>query len=178
MSNIPIEFQKLYLGKLFCSVTKSRLILCDLPRLLLDGFPCPSGSLGVCSNSCPLSQWCHPNISSSVIPFSSHLQSLPASGSFPMSQLFKLGDQIIGASASASVLPMNIQAWSPLVLTGLSYCCTRDSKASSPAPHFQSINSSAFRLLNYPTLRFIHDDLKNHNIDYRDFCWQSNVSPF
>ena len=177
MSNIPIEFYKLYLGKLFCSVTKSRLILCDLPGLQHDGFPCPSGSLRVCSNSCPLSQWCHPNISSSVVLFSSLLQSLPASGSFPMSQIFKSGDQIIGASASASVLPMNIQAWS-LVLTGLSSCCTRDSKASSPAPHFQSINSSALSLLNGPTLRFIHDDLKNYNVDYRDFCWQSNVSAF
>ena len=70
-------------------------------------------------NSCPSSQWCHPTMSFSVIPFSSCLQSVPASGSFPMSQFFKSGGQSIGASASASVLPMNIQGWFPLGLTGL-----------------------------------------------------------
>ena len=79
--------------------------------------PCPSLSSGVCSNSCPLSQWCHPTISSSVIPFFSYLQSFPVSGPFPMSQLFASGGQSIGASAS--VLPMNIQGWFPLGLTGL-----------------------------------------------------------
>ena len=77
--------------------------------------PCPSPSLGVCSNSRPLNQWCHPTISSSVIPFSCP-QSFPASGSFPMSWLFSSGDQRIGASAS--VLPMNIQDWFPLEWTG------------------------------------------------------------
>ena len=71
-----------------------------------------------CSNSCSLSQWCHPTISSSAVPFSSCLQSFPASGSFPMSRLFASGSQSIGASASASVLPMNIQDWYPLGLTG------------------------------------------------------------
>ena len=81
--------------------------------------PCPSPSPWACSNSCPLSQWCHPAISSSVVPFSSCPQSLSASGSFPMSQLFATGDQRIGASASASVLPMNIQNWFLLGLTGL-----------------------------------------------------------
>ena len=75
---------------------------------------------GAYSNSCPLSQWCHPTISSSDIPFSSHLQSFPASGSFPMSQFFPSGGQIIGVSASASVLPMKIQDWFPLGLPGLS----------------------------------------------------------
>ena len=74
---------------------------------------------GVYSNSCPSSQWCHPTISSSLVPFSSRLQSFPASGAFPMSQFFTSGDQSIGVSASASVLPMNIQDWSPLGLTGL-----------------------------------------------------------
>ena len=81
--------------------------------------PCPSPSPGACSNSCPLSQWCYPTISSSVIPFSSCSQSFPASGSFLMSQLFASGDQSIGASASALVLLMNIQGWFPLGLTGL-----------------------------------------------------------
>ena len=80
--------------------------------------PCPSPSPRLCSNSCPLSQWCHLTMSSSVVPFSSSLQSFPASGSFPMSQLFASGDQSIGASASASVLPVTIQDWCPLGWTG------------------------------------------------------------
>ena len=80
--------------------------------------PCPSPTPGVCSNSCPSSQWCHPAISSSLLPFSSCPQSLPASGSFPMSQLFTWGGQSIGVSASASVHPMNTQDWSPLGWTG------------------------------------------------------------
>ena len=80
---------------------------------------CPSLTLGAWSNSCPLSQWCHPTISSSIDPISSCLQSLTESGSFLMSQLFALGGQSIGASASGSVLLMNIQDWFPLGLTGL-----------------------------------------------------------
>ena len=80
--------------------------------------PCLSPTARVYPNPCPLSQWCHPTISSSVIPFSSCPQSFPASGSFPMSQLFASGGQSIGVSASTSVLPMNIQDWSPLGRTG------------------------------------------------------------
>ena len=80
--------------------------------------PCPSPTTGVYSNSCPLSRWCHPTISSSVLPFSSCLQSFPASGSFQMSQFFASGGQSIGVSASASLLPMNIQDWFPLGWTG------------------------------------------------------------
>ena len=80
--------------------------------------PCPSPTPGIYSNSHPSSWWCHPAISSSVVPFSSCPQSLPASGSFQMSQLFAWGDQRIGVSASASVLPMNSQDWSPLRWTG------------------------------------------------------------
>ena len=76
--------------------------------------PCPSATPGVYSNSCPLNQWCHPTISSSVVPFSSCPQSFPKSGSFQESQFFKSGGQSVGVSASASVLPMNIQDWSPL----------------------------------------------------------------
>ena len=79
----------------------------------------PSPTPGVYSNSCPSSQWCHPTISSSVVPFSSCLQPFPASGSFSMNQLFASGGQSIGVSASASVLQMNIQYWFPLGLTGL-----------------------------------------------------------
>ena len=80
--------------------------------------PSPSPTPSTCSNSCPLSRWCHPIIPSSVIPFSSCLQSFPALGSFPMSQFFTSGDQSIGVSALASVLPMNIQDWFPLGWTG------------------------------------------------------------
>ena len=80
--------------------------------------PCPSPTPGACSNSCPLSRWCHPTISSSVVPFSSCPQSLPASGSFQMSQLSASGGQSIGVSASTSVLPMNTQDLSPLGWTG------------------------------------------------------------
>jgi len=80
--------------------------------------PCPSPTSRVYSNSCPSSRWCHPAILSSVISFSSCPQSLPASGSFPMSQLFTSGGQCIGVTASASVLPMNTQDWSPLGWTG------------------------------------------------------------
>ena len=81
--------------------------------------PCLSPTPRVYSNSCPLSRWCHPTISFSLVPFSSHLQSFPASGSFPVSQFFASGGQSFGVSASASVLPMNIQDWFPLGLTGL-----------------------------------------------------------
>ena len=88
-------------------------------RLQNAGVPCHSPPPRACSNSCPLSWWCHPTISSSVIPFSSCLLSFPASGSFPVSQLFPSGGWSIGASVSASVLPVNIQGWFPLGLTGL-----------------------------------------------------------
>ena len=80
--------------------------------------PCPSPTPGAYSNSCPSRRWCHPSISSSVSPFSSHLQSFPASGSFPRNQFFASDGQNIGVSASASVLPMNIQDWFPLGWTG------------------------------------------------------------
>ena len=105
---------------------------------------CPSQSPGVCSISCPLSQWHHPTISSSVPHFSSYPQSFPASGSFPMSQFFALGGQRIGASAS--VLPMNLHGWFPLELTIWSPCSPRVSQVSSPAPQFESITLSAFSL--------------------------------
>ena len=87
--------------------------------------PCPSISPRVCLSSCPSSRWCHPTISSSVTPFSSCLQSFPASGSFPMSQLLPSGGQSIEASASASVLPMYIQGGFPLVLTGLIFLLSK-----------------------------------------------------
>ena len=102
-----------------CSVAKSYLILCDPRGLQHARLPCPSLSPGVCSNSCPLSQWCHPTTSSSAIPLSSCLSSFPASGPFPVSQFFIPSSQSIVALAPASVLPMNIQGWFLLGLTGL-----------------------------------------------------------
>ena len=102
--------------KFSCSVVSDSL---RPQRLQHTRLPCPSPTPRTCSNSCPWSRWCHPTISSSVIPFSSHLQSFPASGSFPMSQFFTSGGQSIGVSASTSVFPMNIQDWFPLGSTGL-----------------------------------------------------------
>ena len=100
-----------------CSVIQLCLTL--RPRGLQHARPpCPWPTHGACSNSCPSSRWCHPTISSSVVPFSSCLQSLLASGSFPMSQFFASGGLSIGASAAVSVLPMNIQDWFPLGWTG------------------------------------------------------------
>ena len=132
----------------------------------------------ICSHSCPLSQWCHPTISSSVAPFSSYLQSLPASGSFQLSQFFASGGQSIGGSASASVLPMNIQGWFPLGLTSLISLQFKGSQESSPTPQIESINSSVLGLICGPALTSIHDYWKNHSFDYTDLCRQSNVSPF
>ena len=119
--------------------------------------PCPSPTPRTCSNSCRSSWWCHPIISFSVVCFSSCLQSFPASGSFPMSQLFTWGGQSIGVSASASVLQINIQDWFPLGWTVWSPCSPRDSRECSPTPQFKSINSSALSFLYSPTLTSIHD---------------------
>ena len=108
------------------------------PRL-----PYPSPTPGDCSNSCLSSQWCHPTISSSVIPFFACLQSFPTSRSFLRSQLFASGGQCIGASASASVLPMIFQDWFPWGLTGL-ISLQSEGISSSPTPQFKNINSSPF----------------------------------
>ena len=127
--------------------------------------PCPSPTPGVHPNPCPLCRWCHPTISSSVVPFSSCPQSFPASGSFQMSQLFTSSGRSIGASASTSVLPMNTQDWSPLRWTGWISLQPRDSQQSSPTPQFKSINSSLLSFLYSPTLTSIHDHWKNHSLD-------------
>ena len=104
----------------FSSVTQSVMSNSLRPHELQHArLPCLSSVPGACSNSCPLSRWCRPTISSSVVPFFSCLQFFPASGSFQMSQFFASGGQSTGISASASVLPMNIQCWFPLGLTGL-----------------------------------------------------------
>ena len=126
--------------------------------------PCPSPTPRVYPNPCPSSQWCHPAISSSVVPFSPCPQSFLALGSFPMSQLFAWGGQSIGVSASTSVLPMNMQDWFPLGLTGLNPCSPRDSQEFSPTSQSKSINSLALNFLYSPT--HIHTWLlKNHSFD-------------
>ena len=140
--------------------------------------PCPSSTPRIYSNSYPLGRWCHPTISSSIVPFSSCLQSFPASGSFPMSQFFASDGQSIAVSASASVLPVNIQDWFPSGRMVESPCCPRDFQESSPTPQFKSINSLSLRFLYSPTLTSIHDYWKNHTFDYKDLCWQSNASAF
>ena len=119
--------------------------------------PCPSPTPGLHPNSCPSSRWCHPAISSSVIPFSFCPQSLPASGSFPVSQLFTSGGQSIGVSASTSISPMNTQDWFLLGCLVGSPCSPRDSQESSPTPQFKSINSSVLSFLHSLTLTSIHD---------------------
>ena len=108
-----------FINSIFCSVQSlSRVQLYVTPRTAAHQPPCPSPTTRVYPNSCPLSRWCQPTISSSVVPFSSCPQSFPASGSFQMSQLFTSDGQSIGVSASTSVLTMNIQDWSPLGWTG------------------------------------------------------------
>ena len=116
--------------------------------------PCPSPTPKACSNSCPSHQWCHPTISSSVIPFSSCPQSFPASGSFQKSQFFTSGGQSIGVSASASVPPMNIQDWFPLAWTGW---ISLQSKGLSRVQYHssKSINSLTLSFL-YSSLSHIH----------------------
>ena len=111
--------------------------------------PCPSLTPRTCSNSCPSSWWCHPTISSSVVPFPFHLQSFSASGSFPMNQVFALGTQGIGASPS--VVPMNVKGWFPLGLTWT-----------------EGISFSGLSLLYGPILTFVNDYWKYHSFDYTD----------
>ena len=126
---------------------------------------CASLSLGACLNSCPLSQWCHPTISSSVIPFSSCLQSYPVSGSFPLSRLFASDGQSIGASASTSGLPVNIQDWVPWGLASLlSFQSERLSRVFSSTT-VQKHEFFCTQPSYGPTLTSIHDYFKNHSFD-------------
>ena len=149
----------------FGSVAQLCSTFCDPMDCSTPGLPVKSPIPGVYSNSCPLSQWCHPTISSSSVPFSSPLQSFSASGSFPGSQFFASGGQSIGFSASASVLPVNILDWFPLGWLIGSPCSPRDSHESSPTTQFKSINSSALSFLYSPTLTSVHDYWKNHSLD-------------
>ena len=135
--------------------------------------PCLSLCLRVCSSSCPLSQWCHPTISSSVDPFSSRPQSLPASGSFPVSQIFALGGQSIGASASAPILSMKIQGWLPLGLSALLSLLSRGLSTVFSSITVQKHNSLLLSLLYSTTLTSINDYWEKHSFGYRDLCRQS-----
>ena len=128
--------------------------------------PCTSPSSGVCPSSCSLQQWCHSAISPSDALFSFNPQSFPTSRTFPMSHLFSSDDQNTGASASASVLPVNIQGCSP-----------KDFQAPSPAPHFKSV-FFALCLLYGPALTTVCDHWEDHSLDYMDLCWQNNVCDF
>ena len=154
----------------------SHVQLLVTPWLQHARLPYPSLSPGACPGSCPLSQWCHPTISSSVVPFSSCLHSFPASGSYPVSQLFTSSGQSIGVSAS--VLPMNSQDWSPLGLTGLIFLLSKGLSRISSAPQLESIYSSVLSLLYGPILTYVHDYQKNHSFDYTDLCRQSYVYAF
>ena len=139
--------------------------------------PCPSPTPGVHSDSRPSSRWCHPAISSSVVPFSSCPQSLPES--FPMCQLFTWGGQSTGVSALASsFLPMNTQDWPPLGWTGWISLQSKGLSRVFSNITVQNINSSVLSFLHGPTLTSIHDHWKNHSLDQTDLCWQSNVSAF
>ena len=141
--------------------------------------PCPSPSLRACWNSCPLSRWCYPIISSSVLPFSSCLQSFPASRSFLMNQLFASGGQSIGASASTSVLPINIQDWFPLGWTGwISLQPKGLSRIFPRTTVWKHQFSSTQTFLWSSSHMCTHVYWKNHRFDYTDLSWQSNVSAF
>ena len=125
-----------------------------------------TNSQSLLTNSFPLSWWCHPTISSSIIPFSSCHQSFPASGSFPMNQFFTSDGQSIGVSGSTSVLSMNIQDWFPLGYTSwISLQSKGLSFESPPTPQFKSINSSALSFLHSAILTSIHDHWKNNSLD-------------
>ena len=141
--------------------------LCDSMDYSMPGIPVVSTR--VCWNWCQLRWWYHPTIPSCATLFSSCPQSFPPSGSLPMSWLFASNGQSIGASASASVLPMNIQGWFPLRLTSLTSMQSKGlSRVLSSTTQFESINSLAFSLLYGPTITVIHDYWKKHTIDYTD----------
>ena len=148
----------------FSSVTQSCPTLCNRMACSTPGLPVHYQLLELAQTS-PSSHWCHPTISSSVVPFFSCLHTFPASGSFSISQFFAAGGQGIEALASASVLPMNIQDWFPLRLTGLISLQSKDPQKSSPTPQFKSINSWALSFLYGPTLTSIYDYWKNHSFD-------------
>ena len=157
-----------YICTMEYSVQFSRSVVSDYLRpheLQHARPPCPSPTPGVHPDSCPSSQWCHSAISSSVIPFSSCPQSLPASESFPMRQLFSWGGQSTGVSALASFLPKKSQGWSPSEWPGWISLQSKGLSRVFSKPQFKSINSSVLSFLHSPTLTSIHDHWKNHSLD-------------
>ena len=140
--------------------------------------PCLWPTPTACANPRPLSRWCHPTISPSIVPFSSHLQSFPASGSSPMTQLFISAGQSIESSATASVLPMSTHDWFSLGLTGWISLQSKGLSRVFSNTTVQSINLVALSFLYSPTLTSIHYSWKNYSFDYMDLWWQSNVSVF
>ena len=150
-----------------CSVIFDSLWLYGLQHARL---PCLSPFPRACSDSCPLSRWCHPTVLSSVAPFSSCLLYFPTSGSFPVSQLFASSGQTIGVSASSSVLPMNIQDWFPLGLTGLILLSKGLSRAFSNTT-VQKHQFFGAQLSLCPTLTSIPDYWKKYSFENTDFCW-------
>ena len=140
--------------------------------------PCPSPPLRACSNSRPSSRWCYPTISSSVVPFTSCLQFFPASGSFPVSQFFASGGQSIGASASTSVLPVNIQDWFPLGLTGLISLLSKGISRVFSNPTVQKHQFFSTQLSLWSNSHIHTWPLEKNCTDYMDLYWQSNVPAF
>ena len=139
---------------------------------------CPSPTPRSCSNSCPLSSWCHPNISSSVVSFSSCPQSFSGSGAFPMSWFFTSVSQSIGVTVSGLVLPMNILGWFSLELPGLVSLLSMGLSIIFSSTTVQKHQFFGLSLLYGPTFKSIHDHWKNRSFDFTDSCWQSTVSTF
>ena len=156
-----VAFSK-FLSQIGCSAMSNSLRPHGLQHARLSW---PSPTPKACSNSCPSSWWCHPTISSSVLPFFACLQSSPASRYFPVSQFFASGGQSIGVSASASVLPMNIQDWFPLGLTGWISLQSKGLSTVFSNTTVQKHQFLALSLLYSPTLTSIHDYWKTHNFD-------------
>ena len=162
-SNLPQQVASVQLRR---SVVSNSL----LPHQLQHARPpCSSPIPGVYTNSCPSNRWCHPTISSSVVPFSSHLQSFPASGSFPVSQFFTSGSRSIGVSASASVLPMNIQDWFPLGWTGWISLQSKELSRVFLNTTVQNHQFFSAQLSLWSTFTPIHDYWVNHSFDKMTF---------
>ena len=176
MGNGVCKGEALHFGTQFSSIAQLCPTLCDAMNRNTSGLPVHH-QLPIHPNPCPLSRWCHPTISSSVIPFSSCLQSFPAPGFFQMSQLFTSGGQSSGVSASTSVPPVNTQDWSLGWINWISLQSKGLSRVFSSTTVQKHQFFSAQPFLSSSTY-IVHNYWKNHNFDYTDLCQQSNVSAF